>query len=67
MSAIAGIDGFRGGWVAALCKLGTGTVRCVRVSGLDDLLGPSYGVQLAAIDIPIGLSDSGPRVCDVAA
>lgn len=64
---VAGVDGRRGGWVMAI----------VDVSGVPHLesleyvapLAPSLSPALAviAIDMPIGLSDTGPRECDVAA
>lgn len=64
---IAGVDGRRGGWVVAT----------VDVSGLPRLESLEYVAPLApvldrdfaiiAIDMPIGLSDTGSRACDVSA
>ena len=62
-SAVLGVDGCPGGWVGAL----------VRGTDVAWLLLPDAAAVLAVeadavgIDIPIGLPDVGPRVCDVAA
>jgi predicted RNase H-like nuclease len=53
---LAGIDGCRAGWLVA-------TTAGVRVSARLDL----DDVTLAGVDMPIGLSDGSPRVCDIAA
>jgi predicted RNase H-like nuclease len=57
---LAGVDGCRGGWAAAV-ESGSET-RLIRVASLSEL-----GAALAVIDIPIGLPVAGPRLCDVAA
>jgi predicted RNase H-like nuclease len=65
MPLVAGVDGCRGGWLRV--ALDTATRRI----SVD--LAPSWpaldlaGVALAAIDMPIGLTDAGPRPCDLAA
>src|SRR3954447_19129037 len=53
---LAGIDGCRAGWLVAT----TGGIRVTARLDLDD-------VTLAVVDMPMGLSDGAPRVCDVAA
>ncbi|MGY1752370.1 DUF429 domain-containing protein [Blastococcus sp. SYSU D01042] len=59
--AVLGVDGWRGRWVGALLE-----GRSVRLLVLDDvdavLAVPD--VELVAIDMPIGLSDDGRRLCD---
>ena len=64
---VAGVDGRRGGWVVA-------TVDLEPAPSLVSLeyvapLAPAVHADIAviAIDMPIGLSDSGARACDVAA
>jgi predicted RNase H-like nuclease len=61
---VLGVDGWRGAWVGALLD-----GRTVTFSVLDDaatvLAVP--GVDVVGIDMPIGLSDDGPRACDAAA
>ncbi|MGY1697146.1 DUF429 domain-containing protein [Geodermatophilus sp. SYSU D00814] len=62
--AVLGVDGWRGRWVGALLE-----GRSVRLLDLPDaaavLAVPD--VAVVAVDMPIGLSDDGPRACDVAA
>lgn len=67
MTVVVGVDGRRGGWVAAV----------VDITQEPRLLSLDYVVPLApfltnrfaaiAIDMPIGLSDDAPRACDLAA
>ncbi len=62
--AVLGVDGWRGRWVGALLD-----GRSVRLLDLPDV--PAVlavpGVEVVAVDMPIGLSDDGVRACDVAA
>ncbi|SFE31654.1 DUF429 domain-containing protein [Blastococcus tunisiensis] len=62
--AVLGVDGWRGRWAGALLD-----GRTVRLMALDDV--PAVlavpDVELIAIDMPIGLSETGARACDVAA
>lgn len=65
IAKVAGIDGCKGGWLALV--LGPkGNVRNIAVApAWRDLdLGDC---AIVAVDMPIGLSDSGPRACDIAA
>ncbi|HEX5416239.1 MAG TPA: DUF429 domain-containing protein [Chloroflexota bacterium] len=62
-----GADGCRGGWIlaAADAELGVAEFRlCQTFAEVLAIVG--VGAHLA-VDIPIGLSESGPRACDVAA
>ena len=62
--AVLGVDGWRGRWVGALLE-----GRHVTLLDLPDaaavLAVPD--VEVVAIDMPIGLSDDGARICDVEA
>jgi predicted RNase H-like nuclease len=62
--AVLGVDGWRGRWVGALLD-----GRAVRLLDLADatavLAVPD--VEVVGIDMPIGLSDTGVRACDVLA
>ena len=58
-SALAGVDGCRGGWVVA-CDQGA-----LFLPTFAEILG--RGFDLVLIDVPIGLLDTGPRCCDVEA
>ncbi|MGY1665488.1 DUF429 domain-containing protein [Geodermatophilus sp. SYSU D00696] len=62
--AVLGVDGWRGRWVGALLE-----GRSVRLLDLPDAAAVLAvpGVEVVAVDMPIGLSDDGPRACDVAA
>lgn len=62
--AVLGVDGWRGAWVGALLE-----GRAVRLLALADVTAVLAvpGVEVVAIDMPIGLSDDGVRACDVAA
>jgi predicted RNase H-like nuclease len=62
--AVLGVDGWRGGWVGALLE-----GRSVRLLALPDVAAVLAvpDVEVVAIDMPIGLSDDGARVCDVEA
>ena len=62
--AVLGVDGWRGRWVGALLD-----GRAVRLLDLPDAAAVLAvpGVEVVAVDMPIGLSDDGPRACDVAA
>ena len=53
---VAGVDGCRGGWIIA-------TTAGVRVSARLD----ADDVTHMGVDMPIGLSNAGPRVCDIEA
>lgn len=62
---VAGIDGCRGGWLAL--TLGhQGTVPRVEIAPAWTALGLD-GHAMLAVDMPIGLTESGPRACDIAA
>lgn len=63
MSYIAGIDGCKDGWVITkLFPNGETTVEIV--NGSISSLSADDELQIAVIDIPIGLPDAGPREAD---
>ena len=65
---LVGIDGCRGGWVVATSDASLSTLAFAVVDDLAPLFARAQRDDLAiAIDIPIGLSDDGPRACDLAA
>jgi predicted RNase H-like nuclease len=67
---VAGIDGCRGGWVVVTAPLeGDGPYDVRAVADLRSVLADVDAGRLraVAIDIPIGLPESGPRVADVEA
>ncbi|MGY1814893.1 DUF429 domain-containing protein [Blastococcus sp. SYSU D00820] len=62
--AVLGVDGWRGQWVGALLD-----GRSVTLLALPDAAAVLAvpGVEVLGIDMPIGLSEDGVRVCDTAA
>jgi len=67
MTTIGGADGCPGGWIC----VERDTVTCEFVAEVlpttADLLGRAQHLAVLTIDIPIGLSEAGPRKCDVEA
>jgi predicted RNase H-like nuclease len=65
---LLGVDGCRGGWVIAASDERFSGLSFVVVDALAPVIARAEtGGALIAIDIPIGLSDSGPRACDLQA
>ena len=64
-AALAGVDGCRSGWVAAI-DAGDGGTRVQWFAGFADVLESTH-LRTVAVDIPIGLLARGPRACDVLA
>jgi predicted RNase H-like nuclease len=62
---IAGVDGCTGGWLAAI-EANDGAMLVTVFSAFDQLLA-NIDLQTIVIDIPIGLTTKGPRLCDVEA
>lgn len=62
LTRIAGIDGCRGGWLAVIKDGDALEVRMV--SSEEELVTLFASCLIVAIDIPIGLSERGPRSCD---
>jgi predicted RNase H-like nuclease len=62
--AVLGVDGWRGAWVGALLE-----GRTVTLLALPDVAAVLAvpDVDVVGIDMPIGLSDDGPRACDIEA
>jgi predicted RNase H-like nuclease len=60
---VLGVDGCRGGWLAALVD--DREVSWIWTRDVGELIGRP--AEAIAIDIPIGLPDSGRRACDVEA
>jgi predicted RNase H-like nuclease len=64
---IAGVDGCKGGWLVIRRDLRTSELSSeVFASGLQ-LFSQTSHHEVVSIDIPIGLTESGPRLCDVLA
>ena len=65
MPVVAGLDGCRGGWLMVRLDTADRRVSVVLASSWPVL--DFSGLALAAVDMPIGLADHGPRACDLAA
>lgn len=65
---LVGIDGSRDGWVAARSQVNFSDLRFEVVETLDDSFDQARkGQACVAIDVPIGLNDGQPRLCDIEA
>ncbi len=58
---IAGIDGTVNGWVVIVCETDLDNAEALHVSRLSDL---PRKLKIAGVDVPIGLSEEGPREAD---
>jgi len=64
---VIGVDGCRGGWVAMVWDIERGEIVPEIHLTLADLIAAHEKAGAIAIDIPIGLNDTGTRRCDLEA
>jgi predicted RNase H-like nuclease len=67
MTTIVGADGCRSGWLCIFEELPSRKLGSKIFGTVADLVVAAPDLGLLAIDIPIGLTETGPRECDVAA
>ena len=67
MTILAGVDGCNFGWLCITKDLENGTLNSMIFKSTAELFAQSPTPAIFAIDIPIGLTDSGPRQCDIQA
>ncbi len=67
MLTIAGIDGCPSGWLCVTKDLSTGVVQARILVEISELLMIDPRPAVVLIDVPIGMTDTGPRSCDQAA
>lgn len=67
MTTIVGVDGCKLGWLGILEEFPSGKLGSKIFPKFEDLAKHISQLEVIAIDIPIGLTDAGPRACDVAA
>jgi predicted RNase H-like nuclease len=67
MSVVCGVDGCRGGWVVVYHDLESDQMRWAIVPNLQAIVASRPRPAVIAIDVPIGIPDSGSRECDVEA
>lgn len=61
---LTGVDGCKAGWIAISQDLGSGVISADVHYWFVDLVNQSGDIGIITIDIPIGLTVSGPRTCD---
>jgi predicted RNase H-like nuclease len=59
-----GIDGCRGGWVCVTRDTVTGRIDARILCEIQEVLALQPRPDVLAVDIPMGLPDRGPRLCD---
>ena len=64
---VIGVDGCIGGWIAMIWDIDAGTLEPRFYPTLAELLSAHEDASAIGIDIPIGLSDTGTRRCDIEA
>jgi predicted RNase H-like nuclease len=67
MPNLAGINGCKLGWFCIFEELPSRQVASKTFGTIDDLVRHIESLDVVAIDVPIGLTDRGPRPCDEAA
>ncbi|MHC1744024.1 MAG: DUF429 domain-containing protein [Syntrophobacteraceae bacterium] len=64
MTVIAGADGCPKGWLFVIKNLSTGYIAARILPCIDDVLTLKPRPMVLGIDIPMGLTATGPRQCD---
>ena len=67
MRLIGGADGCKGGWLLVTKDLKSGCISYKLCRSTHDLFFNASSLDVLALDIPIGLTDKGPRNCDLQA
>ena len=67
METISGVDGCSWGWLAVTKELPTGRIAWSVHTSTESLFAEHQTAKVIAIDIPIGLPERGPRMCDLKA
>jgi predicted RNase H-like nuclease len=67
MRIVAGIDGCPAGWLCLTKDLSTGVVQALILASISDLLHLAPQPDVVMVDVPIGLTQAGPRKCDLEA
>jgi predicted RNase H-like nuclease len=67
MTTIGGADGCPGGWICVERDTVTGEIFAEVLPTTGDLRDRAQHLGVLTVDIPIGLSETGPRECDIEA
>lgn len=67
MAHISGVDGCKGGWISIRKEIDSGEISSEVYFSARQLINQFRNPDVLALDIPIGLTESGPRQCDILA
>ena len=67
MKLLVGVDGCKAGWIALIQSVDAGPIQSTVFATASDLCRSLTDAEVIAVDIPIGLTDCGPRECDAEA
>jgi len=67
MAVVAGMDGCRSGWLCLTKDIITSNIQACILPCIQSLLTLDPRPEMMMVDVPIGLTDSGPRSCDLEA
>lgn len=67
MQIVAGVDGCKKGWLCVTKNLYTGEINSAVYTDAKSLFHQQPEPLIIAIDIPIGLTEAGSRICDIEA
>lgn len=67
MTRVAGVDGCKAGWYVAVWDIEDRHVQGHVCPTFPEVLRATHDCNVVAVDVPIGLPDRGPRLCDVEA
>ncbi len=67
MTTVCGVDGCSLGWIAVSKDLSSGNISWSLHPETQSLFAKKAAAEVIAIDIPIGLPERGPRLCDLKA
>jgi predicted RNase H-like nuclease len=67
VSKVAGVDVARGAWYVAMFDLEARSLEGRLCGHFGEVLVATAGCSAVAVDIPIGLTERGPRLCDLRA
>ena len=67
MVVISGVDGCQSGWLCVTKNLVTMKIVARILTRIDEVLALTPRPDVLTVDIPIGLTDAGPRECDLQA
>ncbi len=67
MEVVAGIDGCPSGWICIKSDISNHNTSAFILNNISSIISLTQQPNVVAIDIPIGLPESGRRECDIAA